>query len=164
MDWPGCRYWRELVDQFPEAKVILTIRDFDSWYKSARTTIYNYDKRLEQKHRRFSWLRILRPRDFAWNQLAEILWGELGNFKGQFEDKEKARNIFQKHIEEVMLLVVTSLDKVTMWVLGTSISNAKGRDHASLTKPPAVVSQVLCSLLDHVCMSVVVDSRFCNLK
>jgi hypothetical protein len=105
MDWPGCRYWRELVDQFPEAKVILTIRDFDSWYKSARTTIYNYDKRLEQKHRRFPWLRILRPQDFAWNQLAEILWGELGNFKGQFEDKEKARNIFQKHIEEVKAYV-----------------------------------------------------------
>jgi hypothetical protein len=124
MDWPGCRYWRELVDQFPEAKVILTIRDFDSWYKSARTTIYNYDKRLEQKHRRFPWLRILRPRDFAWNQLAEILWGEHGNFKGQFEDKEKARSIFQKHIEEVMLVVVTSLDKVTIWVLGTSSSNA----------------------------------------
>ncbi len=30
VDYPGCTYWRELVAKWPEAKVILTLRDPDS--------------------------------------------------------------------------------------------------------------------------------------
>ena len=40
---PGARpigtYWRELVAKWPEAKVILTLRDPDSWFESASTTV-----------------------------------------------------------------------------------------------------------------------------
>jgi hypothetical protein len=39
VDYPGCTYWRELVAQWPEAKVILTVRDPDSWFESASTTV-----------------------------------------------------------------------------------------------------------------------------
>ena len=27
VDWPGCAYWRELMETYPQAKVILTVRD-----------------------------------------------------------------------------------------------------------------------------------------
>nr|CAB3262191.1 uncharacterized protein LOC100178565 [Phallusia mammillata] len=33
-DAPTCIYWEELQEAFPEAKIILTTRDEDSWYKS----------------------------------------------------------------------------------------------------------------------------------
>nr|CAB3261762.1 uncharacterized protein LOC100177270 [Phallusia mammillata] len=33
-DTPVCLYWEELHQAFPEAKIILTTRDEDSWYKS----------------------------------------------------------------------------------------------------------------------------------
>lgn len=33
-DLPGCFLWRELMDAYPEAKVILVPRDFESWIKS----------------------------------------------------------------------------------------------------------------------------------
>jgi hypothetical protein len=39
VDWPGARYWRELVDHFPKAKVILTVRDPDAWFDSVQKTI-----------------------------------------------------------------------------------------------------------------------------
>ncbi|MGZ3257937.1 MAG: sulfotransferase family protein [Croceibacterium sp.] len=38
VDYPGCTYWRELVAKWPEAKVILTLRDPDSWFESANET------------------------------------------------------------------------------------------------------------------------------
>ena len=41
VDWPGCDYWRELVELFPSAKVILSTRDPESWYRSTQNTIFN---------------------------------------------------------------------------------------------------------------------------
>jgi len=40
-DNPACNYWRELADHFPEAKVILTTRDPDSWFNSVSETIFS---------------------------------------------------------------------------------------------------------------------------
>jgi hypothetical protein len=39
VDYPGCTYWRELVAKWPDAKVILTTRDPDSWFESAHETV-----------------------------------------------------------------------------------------------------------------------------
>lgn len=39
VDYPGCTYWRQLVAKWPEAKVILTLRDPDSWFESAHETV-----------------------------------------------------------------------------------------------------------------------------
>jgi hypothetical protein len=40
VDWPTAYYWRELSEHFPTAKVILTLRDADSWYESMANTIF----------------------------------------------------------------------------------------------------------------------------
>jgi hypothetical protein len=40
VDWPGCAFWRELAAAYPEAKVLLSVRDAESWYESFRATIY----------------------------------------------------------------------------------------------------------------------------
>ena len=39
VDWPGARYWRELAAHYPQAKVILTVRDPDEWFDSVQATI-----------------------------------------------------------------------------------------------------------------------------
>jgi hypothetical protein len=38
VDFPGTAFWRELVDAYPQAKVILTVRDPEEWYASMRET------------------------------------------------------------------------------------------------------------------------------
>jgi hypothetical protein len=38
VDFPGARYWRELVQHFPDARVILTVRDPDAWFDSVQAT------------------------------------------------------------------------------------------------------------------------------
>ena len=40
-DWPACDYWRELADAYPEAKIILTIRDPEGWFRSTQDTIFS---------------------------------------------------------------------------------------------------------------------------
>ena len=44
VDLPGCLFYRELLEKYPEAKVILTVRDPERWYDSVRQTIYFADK------------------------------------------------------------------------------------------------------------------------
>jgi len=50
MDWPVAAYCRELMDLYPEAKVILTVRDPGRWHRSITHTIYQYSR----KFRRFA--------------------------------------------------------------------------------------------------------------
>lgn len=40
-DYPACSFWRELADYYPEAKVLLTVRDADSWFDSVNETIFS---------------------------------------------------------------------------------------------------------------------------
>jgi hypothetical protein len=39
VDWPSCHFWREQMEAWPNAKVILTEREPHAWYKSMSQTI-----------------------------------------------------------------------------------------------------------------------------
>ena len=41
VDWPGAFYWRELMIAYPDAKVILSVRDAESWAASIQSTIWD---------------------------------------------------------------------------------------------------------------------------
>jgi hypothetical protein len=41
VDWPGAAFYKELSQRYPKARVILTVRDPDSWYESASNTIFS---------------------------------------------------------------------------------------------------------------------------
>jgi hypothetical protein len=40
VDYPGCSFWRELARAYPEAKVLLSVRDPDKWFESTQETIF----------------------------------------------------------------------------------------------------------------------------
>lgn len=40
LDWPSARYWRELAEHYPQAKVILSVRDEAAWERSMRETVW----------------------------------------------------------------------------------------------------------------------------
>jgi hypothetical protein len=46
-DWPSCTFYKELADKYPDAKVILSLRDPGSWYKSVANTIMPAMKKPE---------------------------------------------------------------------------------------------------------------------
>ena len=39
VDWPGSYHWRELMDVYPDAKVLLSVRSAESWVESMHNTI-----------------------------------------------------------------------------------------------------------------------------
>lgn len=92
VDWPAARWWREIAAHYPEAKVLLSVRDPEAWYKSMTDTIYQAMKspapdgvpemvRLQNEMARKA-------------ILAET-------FDNRFEDKAYAIEVFKRHTQEV---------------------------------------------------------------
>ena len=40
-DAPGCSFWRELADYYPDAKVLLSVRDPNDWFDSTQATVFS---------------------------------------------------------------------------------------------------------------------------
>ena len=40
VDYPGCKFWRELMDYYPDAKVLHSTRDPERWFESTQATIF----------------------------------------------------------------------------------------------------------------------------
>ena len=40
VDWPGSYFYKELIELYPDAKVLLSVRDGESWARSMRDTIW----------------------------------------------------------------------------------------------------------------------------
>jgi hypothetical protein len=85
VDWPGAAFWRELVIEYPDAKVLLTERDPDDWYESFRATI-----RQPLTNGGFG----------TWDEMAReaIVNGDLG---GEPENRDKAIAAFVRHNADV---------------------------------------------------------------
>ncbi|KAA3670648.1 uncharacterized protein DEA37_0003355 [Paragonimus westermani] len=54
VDFPSCSYYPQLMQVYPDAKVVLTIRDKHSWLESVRATIL-----LRRDIRRYDWVEKL---------------------------------------------------------------------------------------------------------
>jgi len=94
VDWPGCSFYHELLRYYPEAKVILTVRDPERWYDSARETIYFVRQAIPR------WTRLLFPRMRVFRRMLDrIAWD--GMFKGRLEDRAFAIDAFNRHNEQV---------------------------------------------------------------
>jgi Sulfotransferase domain len=39
-DWPAAPYYRQLLDHYPDARVVLSVRDADGWIRSMRETVW----------------------------------------------------------------------------------------------------------------------------
>lgn len=90
VDWPVCSFWRELVEFYPQAKVVLTTRDPDRWYESVLGTIHRSLQDLESADK-VTRQRRLMARKIVMEQ----------TFDNRFEDRAHAIAVFRQHIREV---------------------------------------------------------------
>ena len=98
VDWPSASYYAELMEVFPDAKVILSVRDSDSWYKSVKDTIFNVVPNIPH------WVQAIFPRSKKIAILIEeIVWQ--GVFNGRFNDRQYAIDVYEKNTEAVMASV-----------------------------------------------------------
>ncbi|MGX1914118.1 sulfotransferase family protein [Streptomyces phaeochromogenes] len=89
VDWPGARFWREITGAFPEAKVILTVRDAHAWYESARSSIYAAVAAPPPDP-------AAAPLFTAEREMSKaVVWD--GVFDGRFEDEAYAVKVYEEH-------------------------------------------------------------------
>ena len=96
VDWPSCTFYQELMARYPEARVVLSVRDPERWYGSALNTIYTVNKQRPPA----SWLFAAIPKVRRFVRMNDaVIWQ--GTFGGKFEDKAHAVRVYNAHIEEV---------------------------------------------------------------
>lgn len=94
VDFPASLAWRELYDHYPEAKVVLTVRDRDRWWDSMNAVIYPTRTLFP------AWLKRVIPFTQRWTDMVDsLVWTR--TFDGKFLDKAYAIQVFDDHVEEV---------------------------------------------------------------
>ena len=73
--WLGARYYRQMLDAWPDALVLLSVRDPDAWYASCRNAI----------------------------EADAPIWDSV--FEGRFAEREHAIGLYRRHNEQVMSTV-----------------------------------------------------------
>jgi hypothetical protein len=87
VDWPACSFYRELMEAFPDAVVLLSTRDAASWWRSAHATI-------------FPSIRSAPP---EWRAMVEAIFAS--RFTDALEDREACIAAYERHNAEVRRVV-----------------------------------------------------------
>jgi hypothetical protein len=114
VDWPGGYFYKELIEIYPDAKVLLSVRNEQSWVRSARETIWSV------RHGE-SLMRLLSSArghvDPQWQgflgMIDSMLWSGEGTFaSGHAEDRQLAEGMV-RHNEEVQRTVPA--ERLLVW-------------------------------------------------
>jgi hypothetical protein len=97
VDFPGCSFYKELMAAYPDAKVILSVRDAESWYQSTYETIFQMPQVLPQ------WLRVIPAVDDIYKVTTELVWKM--HFHDRFADRDYAIAHFNEWNREVQATV-----------------------------------------------------------
>jgi hypothetical protein len=89
VDYPGAKFWRELMTFYPDAKVIHSLRDPDRWFESTQATIFAPDSGATNAQGQM--------RDFF-----DIITSDFG---GRLSDRAFMVDYFKRHTEEVKACV-----------------------------------------------------------
>ena len=101
VDWPSCAFYEQLMQVYPDAKVLLSVRDPERWYESVSATIYQISKsaRSPLPPAAAPDDPMLRNRMYAGRLINALVWQK--TFHDRFEDKNYALSVYEQHIEEV---------------------------------------------------------------
>ena len=117
VDWPGGYFYRELAEAYPQAKVLLSVRDPESWEPSFRETIWamSYGDSLMPllAHARAeidpTWARYLAF-------VERMFWGPQGSFaKGNAEPGQLIEQMLE-HTEAVRAAIPP--ERLLVWEVG----------------------------------------------
>lgn len=84
VDWPSAYYWRELSAHFPYAKIILSVRDSNSWWESMDKTIFKLLRKTSDD-----------PGTIARKLIATDVFG------GQINNRDHAISIYEQNTKDV---------------------------------------------------------------
>lgn len=94
-DIPAATYWRELLKAYPKTKVILTIRDVESWWQSMMIHCLTLEERFHRSHRHSSLADIEQE-----ISLARLIHRE--TYGSEVPDEELYKKRYQEHNAAIM--------------------------------------------------------------
>jgi len=91
VDWPACHFWKPLASHFPEAKIILTLRDEEAWWQSINNTILRNFRDGDE---------VVDPARVKMRRMTRdlIVWKVFG---GNINDRDHVLAAYHRNIEEV---------------------------------------------------------------
>jgi hypothetical protein len=117
VDWPGGFFWRALIDHYPEAKVLLSVRDPDAWEQSFRETVWSMGHGGSLVHLLSSARATVDPRWKRYVALVErMFWSPEGTFANGHERPDQLIDAFVRHNEDVERTVPA--DRLLVWDVG----------------------------------------------
>ena len=96
VDWPACTFWESIWAEFPDAKVLLSVRDPEAWYASCLKSIHASAQAAGRGELKGGSVDVSPD---AMRMINGLIWD--GTFDGRFEDKEFAIGVFNAHNEDV---------------------------------------------------------------
>ncbi|MBV8733724.1 MAG: hypothetical protein JO120_02970 [Solirubrobacterales bacterium] len=114
VDWPGGFFYRELMEVYPDAKVLLSVRDPESWERSMRETVWG----VKHGTSLIAHLSEARARvDPGWHDYLDLveglLWSGKGTLAGPHHDRDFLIEAFNRHTEAVRSHVPA--DRLLIW-------------------------------------------------
>jgi hypothetical protein len=113
LEFPMAALWRELAEAFPEAKIIVSVRDENAWYDSMAGSVFRIPLWLHPTARRI--LRRVAIRTSSWLPPYPGMYEEVvyeGVFGGRL-DRAGAIAVYQQHTEDVVEHLPP--DRVLVW-------------------------------------------------
>lgn len=114
VDWPGGYFWAELMARYPDAKVLLSVREPEKWEPSFRETIWNmcFGESL---------IRLISSArgqvDPQWSRYLKLVdrmfWSGEGTFAAGHETPEQLIAQFERHNERVKAAVPS--ERLLVW-------------------------------------------------
>ncbi len=95
VDWPTSAFVEQIHSTFKSAKVILTTRDPEQWYESAKNTIFMGMA---------NWNKIENPETRARMKMANQIIIE-GIFSGNYENKSHCIDVYNNHIDKIKTII-----------------------------------------------------------
>lgn len=91
VDWPACHYWQPLAEHYPDAKVILTVRDEEAWWQSMNKTILANFRVGDE---------VVAPDRIPMRRMTRDLIVDRV-FKGNLDDRDHVLGVYRRNIEQV---------------------------------------------------------------
>jgi hypothetical protein len=109
VDWPGCTFYDQMIETWPDAPVLLSVRDPESWYASCANSIHAA-KEMALKGE-LQGAEEDPPSPEVLKMINDLIWN--GTFHGRFLEKDYALDVFHRHNEEVKANVPA--DRLLVW-------------------------------------------------
>jgi Sulfotransferase domain len=117
VDWPGSFFYRELVEFYPDAKVLLSVRDAEGWERSMRETIWGIFYGDMLIHDLSDARCRVDPKWRAYIEMMKEMWRQSGLISDAADtDSESMRSAMERFNQQVRETVPS--DRLLVWSVG----------------------------------------------